>query len=254
MSTVADTAFAMCVVRAAEGERPAAERLFEDPYASLFHAGGAEAREGTQRFLDLPFFTDGMRLRTRFIDDVVRDGLAAGLGQVVLLGAGFDTRGLRLAEIQAGPAPVYEVDFAEQLERKRALLGAGGVTLPASIAHVACDLAAPDFDETLTAGLEARGFRRGGGAVFVWEGVLDYLDAGTARRNLEFMARVGGPGTRVVFTFGYTRFEPETALDHVRRAGFTTCEELGFDDLWRRYLPGDPHPNAWACRVATATV
>ncbi len=63
-----------------------------DPYASLFAADGSHATESTQRFLDLPFFRDGVRLRTRYIDDAVREGLKAGLGQVVLLGAGLDTR------------------------------------------------------------------------------------------------------------------------------------------------------------------
>src|SRR4249920_3628137 len=93
--TVADTAFSIALVRAEEGNRPDGEQLFADPYASAFAAAGAHVAEGTQRFLDLPFFRDGVRLRTRFLDDSVRDGLAAGLDQVVLLGAGFDARGLR---------------------------------------------------------------------------------------------------------------------------------------------------------------
>src|ERR1700733_13949251 len=69
MLTVADTAFATAAVRAEEALRPPDERLFEDPYAGLFWAAGSHAEEGTQRFLSLPFFRDGIRLRTRFIDD-----------------------------------------------------------------------------------------------------------------------------------------------------------------------------------------
>jgi hypothetical protein len=112
MLTAADTAYATAFMRALEKERPASERLFEDPYAALFSAGGAHASEGTSRFLQLPFVVDAVRLRTRFIDDFLREGLASGVGQVVLLGAGFDTRGLRLPEIAACRASVYEVDFA----------------------------------------------------------------------------------------------------------------------------------------------
>ena len=92
MLTVADTAFAIAAVRAEEAARPADERLFDDPYAALFRAAGAHAEAGTQRFLDLPFFRDGIRLRTRFIDDALADALATGIDQVVLLGAGFDVR------------------------------------------------------------------------------------------------------------------------------------------------------------------
>src|SRR5689334_13062137 len=106
MLTAADTAFSIARVRMMEGERPAAERLFEDPYAEVFSAAGAHAAEGTKRFLELPFFVDAIRLRTRFIDDVVRDALRAGVDQIVLLGAGFDARGLRLPEIAAHRATI----------------------------------------------------------------------------------------------------------------------------------------------------
>jgi len=254
MLTVSDTAYSIAALRAMEGELPAAERLFEDPYAAIFSAAGAHAAEGTKRFLDLPFFRDGIRLRTRGIDDVVRAALADGLDQVVVLGAGFDARGLRMPEIAARKARVYEVDFGELLEMKRALLAAAGVTFPESMAHVACDFQAPDFEATLLAGLEQRGFRTGAGAIFVWEGVLAYIDRAAIDRSLRFMVRAGGKGSRAVFELGPAAFEPETVLACVQRAGFTACEEVGFDELWRRYLPGEPHENAALVRLAVATV
>lgn len=252
MLTVSDTAYAIATIRAMESGLPAA--LFEDPYAAIFSAAGAHAAEGTKRFLGLPFFRDGIRLRTRGIDDVVRVGLADGLDQLVVLGAGFDARGLRMPEIAARKARVYEVDFAELLEKKRALLAAARVTLPASMAHVACDFGAPDFEAALLAGLESSGFRVGAGAIFVWEGVLAYLDRATIDRTLRFMVRAGGKGSRAVFECGPSVFEPETILACVRRAGFSACEEVGFEELWRRYLPGEPQENAPLVRLAVATV
>jgi methyltransferase (TIGR00027 family) len=250
MLTVADTAYTIAVVRHEERERPAPERLFEDPYAGIFAAAGVHAREGTERFLSLPFFRDGIRLRTRFIDDAVRAGLAAGLDQVVLLGAGFDCRGLRLPEIAAAGAAVYEVDFAEQLGKKRELLRAAGVALPPRIAYVACDFAEPGFEGPLTASLEERGFRCGAGAIFVWEGVIGYIDDAVIDRSLAFMSRAGGPRTRLVFTSG----AGTGMLDRAQRAGFSAVEEHGGDAIWRRYLPGEPHENAWVARLGTAVV
>jgi len=254
MLTVSDTAYAIATIRAMEGDLPAPERLFEDPYAAIFSAAGAHAAEGTSRFLGLPFFRDGIRLRTRGIDDVVRAALADGLAQVVVVGAGFDARGLRMPEIAARGARVFEVDFAELLEKKRALLDAGGVTVPPSMAHVACDFNAPDFEAALLAGLESCGFRVGAGALFVWEGVLTYLDRAAIDRTLRFMARARGKGSRAVFERGPSAFEPETVLECVRRAGFSACDEVGFEELWRRYLPGEPHENAALIRLAVATV
>lgn len=252
MLTVADTAFPIATVRAEEGSRPEGERLFDDPYASLFAAAGAHAREGTQRFLDLPFLRDGIRLRTRFIDDAVRDGLAAGLAQVVVLGAGFDARGLRMPEIAARGATVYEVDVAALLDAKRALLDAGGVALPPGLAYVACDLEATDLDAALGAGLAKAGFRRGEAAVFVCEGVLEYLSAAAIDRSLAFMAREGGPGSRLVFTLGHPDVDQRGMPQRALQAGFSACEEHGFDALWRRYLPGEPHEHAWAARIGVA--
>ena len=60
--SVADTAFSIAVVRAEEALLPEGERLFDDPFAAIFAAAGAHAAESTQRFLDLPFFRDGIRL------------------------------------------------------------------------------------------------------------------------------------------------------------------------------------------------
>lgn len=254
MLTVSDTAYTVAVVRAEEGERPATERLFEDPYATIFRAAGTHAAEATQRLLALPLVRDGVRLRTRFIDDVVRAGLWTGMTQVVLFGAGFDARGLRMPEIAAGGARVYEVDFAAQLEQKRALLAGAGVSLAEHVAYVACDFMAADFAAALTAGLEAAGFRRGAGALFVWEGVTPYIDDAAVDRSLAFMAAAGGHGTRVVFDYGEPRFHPVSAAEHARRAGFTAFEEVDCEVLWRRYLPGEPPAMASMLRMGTGRV
>lgn len=249
---VADTAFSIALVRAEERDRPQAERLFDDPYASLFAAAGEHAMESTQRFLDLPFFRDGVRLRTRFIDDAIRDGLAAGLDQLVLLGAGFDARGLRMPELAERGVAVFEVDAPDQLRRKRAVLAAGGVALPARVSHVPFDFDSHRIDDHLAPALEAKGFRRCAGALFVWEGVIGYIGSDEIDRSLQFMAKEGGPRSRVVFTFGEGTFDPETATERARRAGFASCEELGGDELWRRYLTDPPHPHAFAMKLGVA--
>ena len=253
MLTVADTAYSIALVRSLESELPADQRLFEDPYGAIFAAAGEHAREGTERFMALPNFRESIRLRTRFLDDAVRDGLAAGLDQLVLLGAGFDARGLRMPEIPARGARVYEVDLPGQLERKDEILRAAGVALPPWVVYVSSDFAA-DFGDTLLASLEARGFRRGAGAIFVWEGVIGYIDADAVDRSLAFMVRAGGKGTRLAFTFAHADFDALDVQERARKAGFTSFEEHGGDALWRRHLPGEPHAYAWSMRLGLAVV
>jgi methyltransferase (TIGR00027 family) len=251
--TSKDTAFAMAHMRAIEADRAPADRLFEDPYAKIFAAAGAHAQEGTQRFLDLPFMVDAIRLRARFIDDFVRDGLRESADQIVMLGAGFDARALRMPEIAEHGVRVFEIDFAEQLENKRAILAAASITIPSSVSHVACDFSGA-FEDRLLANLAACGFRTNGKTLFVWEGVIAYLDAAAIDRSLRFMARAGGTGARVTFDFVPMVFDDDPAEARTARAGFTKFEQTSFDQIWRRYLPGDPSANASAICMGVAIV
>lgn len=252
MLTVSDTAFAIAAVRADEGLRPPDERLFEDSYAALFCAAGGHAAEGTKRFLDLPFFRDGIRIRTKFIDDVLVKGLAGGLDQVVLLGAGFDARALRLPSIVARGARVYEIDLPKQLDNKRAVLAAAEVVLPPWVSYVPCDLTAPDFEHDLLRSLQAVGFRCDRSTFFVWEGVTTYIGVAATDKSLRFMATIGAPGSQVVFDIGTNFFGAETVTEHASRAGFSSCEAYPGDELWKRYLRGEPHPAASVFRMAIA--
>lgn len=251
--TAADTAFAIAFVRADEMRRSPSERLFEDPFARIFDAAGDHAREGTKRFIELPFFLDAVRLRTRALDEVVREALAAGTKQIVLLGAGFDMRAHRMPEIAASGATVIEVDLLSQLERKRDLLEAAGVSIPAHVKVVASDFSASAFDVTLARDLERAGFRKNEAAVFVWEGVIAYLDADAVDRTLRFVATAAGAGTRLAFELVPMAFDPPAEI-RTKSAGFSRFQQISFDALWRKWLPGEPHPNAASLFVGVAFV
>src|SRR5688500_12356539 len=94
------------------------DRIIDDPYAATFLTGRYRwvarlarvpaARRRLERYLDRRF-PGGPRatavVRTRLIDELVGD---AGAGQVVLLGAGYDSRAYRLPAVRA--ARVFEVD------------------------------------------------------------------------------------------------------------------------------------------------
>ncbi len=224
--TVADTAYSIAAIRADERD------LFEDPYAKHFAAAGAHAEEGTRRYLSLPFFRDGVRLRTRYIDDAVREGAKDGFEQFVLLGAGFDARALRMPEL--AKKRVFEVDSSEQMDRKREILDRASVSIPETDVYVASDFTIDGFARSLA----AAGFDRERDAFFVWEGVIGYIDDAAIDANLRFMADAA-PRSRVVFTFGMEPYAPR-----VSKLGFTVREELTLEAVWRRYLPGEPDAGA----------
>jgi methyltransferase (TIGR00027 family) len=248
---VTDTAAAIARVRSWESDLPKEQRLFEDPYASLF-ADGSAADEAVHLFLSAPIFRCHVRLRTRFIDDAVRAALADDVKQIVNLGVGFDCRPLRLTEIAAAGAQVFEVDFASQLDRKMAVLGAAGIGYPPFAHLIASDFTARAFEEPLTANLEAAGFDAGRPAIMIWEGVLSYLDDVACDRTLRWVARMGSTGSRLVFNYPVSRFAPDDVPPRIRAAGFVWLDDVSLADVYGRYLQGEPPREGELYRYAVA--
>jgi methyltransferase (TIGR00027 family) len=126
--TVSRTALSTAICRLIEQYQPDRTRLFDDPVVE--HLVSAPIR-AMMRLASMRNFTikqtdavaqgiyGAQICRTRYIDDVVREALARGIGQLVLLGAGFDTRPYRLAGMES--VKVFEVDLplVQNDKRKR---------------------------------------------------------------------------------------------------------------------------------------
>lgn len=158
----------IAAVRARESARD--DRLFDDPWAALL-AGGAGA--GPEN----PF----LPVRTRYFDDALR--AAAGWArQVVLLGAGLDTRAYRL------PLPattvLYELDMPGMLAGKRAAVPAEPV----------CDLRQVEVDlrDDWPAALLEAGFEPAVPVVWLAEGLLFHLAPEVVDETLARAARLSG--------------------------------------------------------------
>jgi methyltransferase (TIGR00027 family) len=137
-------------------------------------------------------------VRTRFIDACLEAALSAGIDQVVMLGAGFDTRAYRFREALKG-ARVIELDHpdtqAVKIRRVAAALGSP----PANLTYVTADLRVDDLGKALRgAGYEAD--RR---TFFIWEGVTMYLPAEAVRSTLGWVASNAATGSAVVFDYTY---------------------------------------------------
>src|ERR1051325_4074894 len=102
---------------------------FRDPTARVFlnekgkrYLAKVErmAREGkrTVRIDVVRVSADLMALRTTAIDTAVRDAIAAGATQLVILGAGYDGRAWRMSEL--ADVKVFEVDHPATQGDKRA--------------------------------------------------------------------------------------------------------------------------------------
>jgi methyltransferase (TIGR00027 family) len=105
--------------------------------------------------------------RTRLIDDRLREAFGTGIKQVVILGAGFDCRSIRLPELSQ--ATVFEVDHFDTLRVKRNCL-----TQIAPFANSSVHYVGIDFNrESVSEALEKAGFDGSRITVFLWEGVTN---------------------------------------------------------------------------------
>jgi methyltransferase (TIGR00027 family) len=195
------TARGVALLRAMEMRRPPSERATSDPYASAFVPGlfvavtRAWVALGLARRFGLEPMMNFAVLRERFVEDVMREALAEGVRQIVILGAGFDTRAYRLDGI--GAARVFEIDHpATQAAKRRALAGVVE-PLPGNVVFVPVD-----FDrDSLADCLAAAGYDETAQTLFVWQGVIMYLTPEGIDRTLGFIA--GHAGSRLVFDTFY---------------------------------------------------
>lgn len=197
------TAEGMAIVRAIEATRPPARRLLDDPVsAGLVHpAQVAMSRLVIDSGLYAHFFGVGViefiLLRERFIDDVLGLRLREGLDQVVLLGAGFDTRALRIPGITA--TRVFLVDHPDTQAFVRARFERTLGPLPAHVVFVSVDFESQE----LAVRLRDAGYDERGRTMFVWQGVTMYLSRAAVDQTLAFVAVHAAPGSTVIFDYFY---------------------------------------------------
>jgi methyltransferase (TIGR00027 family) len=200
------TAEFMALFRAMESSRPLGERLFEDPYAHLFLRPSfrfllllsrvPSLSHAIQAWIDFSWpgaRTSGVA-RTRLIDDLLGTCVEKGVEQVVILGAGFDSRPYRIPGIHQ--TVVFEVDHPDTQEMKKQVMRRA---LPLSLRHVR--FLGTDFnDREFQPLMAAAGYDQRRRTFFIWEGVTNYLDEPAVDGMLRWISNAA-PGSRVVFTY-----------------------------------------------------
>jgi methyltransferase (TIGR00027 family) len=136
--------------------------------------------------------------RTKLLDGVFLQALESSFAQIVLLGAGFDTRALRFAPRNQGTR-IFELDVATTQQPKIDILKRKGMALPEELVFVAIDFDRQDLaDVLLAAGYEER--QR---TLFLWEGVTMYLTPEAVDGTLSFIRESAAAGSIVVFDYVY---------------------------------------------------
>lgn len=231
------TALGVAAVRAQESLR--SDRLFDDPLAARFLAAAGRqappADVGEAERAVPPQWRMLMRsipIRTRFLDECVRAALVAGVRQLVLLGAGLDTRAFRLDWPPS--CRVFEVDLPEMVGFKQRVLTDAGALPGCERIVVPADLTA-DWSGPLT----AAGLNTSAPSAWIAEGVLMYL---STEHNEQVLSRVGelsAPGSRLALTT-LSRQRLEQIKDRLDRAGPHPPPGAQVMRMWQSGTPDDP--------------
>jgi methyltransferase (TIGR00027 family) len=190
---------------------------------------------------------DLIALRTTAFDTTVRDAIAGGATQLVILGAGYDGRAWRLGELSG--VKVFEVDHPATQGEKRARVA----ELPPAIGTVS--FVSIDFErEVLGTVLDRAGHDRSSPTCWIWEGVVMYLTRDAMRSTLAGIGDRSARGSTLIVNYhsAHRRFlaslvfrligEPqisawtreEMAAD-LQSAGFVVVEDSGMADWNDRF-------------------
>jgi methyltransferase (TIGR00027 family) len=188
------TAEAVAAARAITGVDAVAPSLVDGPLAWVVRAG--RLGPGAPLAINVASLglLDHIEMRTRAIDAALREGVASGARQLVVLGAGLDARAWRMPEL--GEVRVFEVDFPATQATKRARIGAR-MLAARDVTFVAIDFARESLGEKLA----AAGHDGGAPTFWIWEGVTPYLPFDATRATLAAVASRSAPGSRLAVTY-----------------------------------------------------
>ncbi len=286
----ASTAEWVCLYRAIGARNPdpklrnsddLAEKLCPWPL-SIFPDNYADARGVIDRSGDAFAAFSIVNVRTQYIDAALKRAASDGATQVVILGAGFDSRAYRFREAYP-KLRFFEVDLPKTSALKRARLTEVFGSVPDFVRY-----APIDFDkQKLGDVLPPLGYDRKQKTLFIFEGVTMYVAEAGNGATLDFIRGNSAPGSRVVYDYLLRevvegRFEdhfaaryiteavakrgepfvtgwtPAEAAAFVKKHGLVVVEDVGEKELVERYMTGsDGNPDGrlldWQ-RIIEATV
>lgn len=166
----------------------------------------------------------GLAARTLFFDNFVTEALDDGKRQVVIVGAGYDSRAWRLAR---PGVTFFEIDHPATQDDKPAKAPEGGPV------YVAADVTDPQ----LAAKLHEAGFQTDQPSAFALEGLIAYLNKDDVTALFARLADLASADSRMAVSFdnGFQnqRFFSRYARAYYKRAG----------EPWRFRLPSADAPS-----------
>jgi methyltransferase (TIGR00027 family) len=179
-----------------------------------------------------------MQVRTRFIEEKLAEAVENGATQLVILGAGFDTRAYRLTELLKN-VRIFEVDQPSTQEYKIRRVKEAGIEVPTNLTYVPVDFRTDKPGDVL----HKAGYVSTEMTVFIWEGVTMYLPETAIEETLGWVGSQA-PGSIIVFDFVYRAviefMAATTAYDHLpeqARQAIARVRKLETGEPWIFGIP-----------------
>ena len=134
--------------------------------------------------------------RTKYFDEVFIEALENSFKQIVIFGAGFDSRALRFNELSKG-TQIFELDAPITQQEKFKAYMLKRLVIPDNLVFVPIDF----NKEILAEKIAQAGFIAGKKSLFILEGVTMYLSQNAVDSTFRFIADVSGRGSLIVFDY-----------------------------------------------------
>jgi len=136
--------------------------------------------------------------RTRYIDNIFKESIENGIDQILIFGAGFDSRAIRFAEKNM-KTKIYELDSLHTQTAKIKQYRKRGISIPKNTIFIPIDFNVDSLSEKL----ELNGFESNKTTLFILEGIIMYLNKEAADELFKWIYELAVPESRVIFDYIY---------------------------------------------------
>lgn len=264
------TAQYMAFFRALETQRDINDRLFSDPYAIHFLDSKLRLAVRLSKYSivskyisntinkKIPgAFSSGIA-RTKYIDELLKTAISNGAEQVIILGAGFDTRAVRLDFLKT--VPVIEIDHPNTSNFKAETYKSRIGQIPENVRFLQIDFNVQSLDQlAIEHNLD---FSKP--TAVIWEGVTNYLTEEAVKSTFSFISKFA-KNSYVIFTYVHKDilnkpesflggkklledlekleehwtfgFIPDELPAYLNQFDIRLLEDLGADEYRQKFLP-----------------
>lgn len=192
---------------------------------------------------------DYVLVRTKYYDDLFSHHLELKIPQIVLLGAGYDSRPYRFRD-RIQNTKIYEVDAPATQKVKRQILSDNAIEIHPNVMFISVDFEQKGWFQSLL----DKGFQQSLKTLYIWEGVTFYLAPTAVDSMLRLLKQHSSKES--ILSFDYQHKDSENPLietglkneniqfglnthtldNYLQDLGYTVLEKLNSEAMGSRFL------------------